>query len=217
MRSITTTLATGIILLASATAASASEATNAYNDHFYTVTTTTPGVYAPQGEVREYAPPYPEGSKGTLLRTFGQGLLSGPEGIAIDETGDVWVLDVRGTTIGGSRITEFSSAGALLAQVTPETYLGWSLSLAIDRGNLYIADWTGQKVQEFTPTGAFLRAFDEGNEYVSNPAYIGVEGKTGNLDVTNAITGYRLGRNGTLESFTEYETREYTPEGVRTK
>ena len=197
--------------------ASAGEATNAYNDHFFTVTTTTPGVYAPQGEVREYAPPYPEGSKGTLLRTFGQGLLSGPEGITIDETGDVWVLDVRGTTIGGSRITEFSSSGALLSQVTPETYLGWSLSLAIDKGNLYVADWTGQKVQEFTPTGAFVRAFDEGNgQVVSNPAYVGVEAKTGNLSVDNRISGYRL-NNGQLEAFYEYETQSYTTDGVRVK
>lgn len=208
---------TALALAVAAPVASANWVANSYNDHFFTVTTTTPGVYAPQGEVREYAPPYPEGGQGTLLRTFGQGLLSGPEGITLDETGDVWVLNVRGTTIGGSRITEFSPAGALLAQVTPETYLGWAFDLAIVKGNIYVPDWTGQKVQEFTSTGTFIRAFDEHEEpYVSNP-YRVWETENGNLHVTNIVTGYRFSKNGTLEPFTEAQFREYTPEGVRLK
>lgn len=186
------------------------EATNSYGARYQTVTTAVPGSYAPQGEVREYS------VLGEKLRSFGQGLLAGPGGIAIDPAGNVWVLDERGTTIGGGRITEFSNTGALLAQVNPAEYTGWSFGLAISGGNLYIADYTGCGIWEDTTTGAFIRAFADCPTSYEHPDLISVNPQTGNL-----VVRYWSEAHWTYEinyGFRTYQaqwgaTRTFTPEG----
>ncbi|HET9593726.1 MAG TPA: hypothetical protein VFP17_12515 [Solirubrobacterales bacterium] len=107
----------------------------------------------------------------TPIASFGEGELSSPTGIAIDQTdGSIYISDA-----GNNRIVRYTSDGA-----TPPTYtldntytspaqgtgLGevgdFAAQLAIDpsTGDLLVADTGNKRVERFDSSGAFLDSFD---------------------------------------------------------
>jgi Putative Ig domain/NHL repeat len=138
--------------------------------------------------VEEYSP------TGTLLATFGSsaagnGQLLSPGAIAIDQSGDVWVLNGVGAQEGG-RIVEFSSSGGFLTQFgskgTAHGQLLYAAGLAISGGHLYVAEFSPQRVQEFSSTGEFIRVFDEAGpgQSADDPFAIAANPSTGELYIT---------------------------------
>jgi DNA-binding beta-propeller fold protein YncE len=93
---------------------------------------------------------------GSILKQFGlfgsgNGQLNGPEALAFDSAGNLWVADV-----GNSRIEEFSSTGAYLGQFgskgTGPGQFNGPQGLAFDAaGNLWVADTDNNRLQEFSP------------------------------------------------------------------
>jgi DNA-binding beta-propeller fold protein YncE len=117
------------------------------------------------------------GSSGT-----GAGNLSGPNGVAIDSSGNVYVADFN-----NNRITEFSSSGAFVKA------FGWGVatgastfetctsscqsgiagagagqldhpgSVAVDSSdNVYVSEYNNNRITEFSSSGAFVKAFGWG-------------------------------------------------------
>jgi DNA-binding beta-propeller fold protein YncE len=134
--------------------------------------------------VQEFSP------TGEFLRQWGSpgsgtGQFLGPNGIAVDGSGNVWVLDTF-----NYRVQEFSESGAYLGQFgsegTGNGQLGWASGLAFSGGNLYVAD--SARVQEFSTAGAYLTQF--GSSGTANGQFHGLGGiasdpTTGNLYVTD--------------------------------
>jgi tripartite motif-containing protein 71 len=92
------------------------------------------------------------GSKGT-----GDGQFGGPNGIAVDHLGHVFVADTW-----NHRIQKFSDEGAFLQRWGSrgsgpgQFYLPHGI--AVDAaGNVYVADSYNRRIQEFTNDGAFIR------------------------------------------------------------
>ncbi len=112
-----------------------------------------------QARVQEFSP------DGEYLGGFGSygsgnGQLNEPSGIAIDPSGDIWVLDS-----GNHRVQEFSPTGEYLSQFgekgTGPGQMGWGVSLAFSDGNLYVAEAYESRIQEFSLAGEYVRQFDE--------------------------------------------------------
>ena len=149
-------------------------------------------------------------TKGTFETPFGtQGTgadeLKGPEGIALDGEGNVWVSDFL-----NDRVDEFSSTGAFkltigwgvqngekkLETCTSSCQAGIAGSgegqfskpayVAFSGGNLYVTDTQNHRVEEFTPQGSFLREF--GSSVLSLPEGIAAD-KAGNLYVVDHEKG----------------------------
>ena len=129
-------------------------------------------IYATdQGDARvqEFEP------DGTHLRSFGgpgsgtnEGKLSYPTGIAVDSSGNVWLVNAYGSPEGG-RITEFSetehgektlgskfgSTGTTEGKIRISSF-----GLAISGGNLYVTEYGNSRVQEFSTSGEYRNTFD---------------------------------------------------------
>ncbi len=123
---------------------------------------------------------------------WGEQPFSGPHGIALDSSGDVWVAYSGDDKIveyktDGEIIKEYGAAGKGLGQF--EHLSG----LAFAGGNLYATDLEGQRVQELKPsTGEWVREFGNTGgeaEKVSNPSAIATDEANGDLYVTSAATG----------------------------
>ena len=111
-------------------------------------------IYNITGNVTGYTPVYTptlsrQPNDFTLAISYSGGGLSGPEGVAVDGSGNVWVTN--DTVVG---VTKLSSAGA---PATGSPFTGGGLSLpygiAIDtNGNAWIANTTSGSVTEFPAT-----------------------------------------------------------------
>ena len=137
------------------------------------------------------------GPSGEYLRSFGGGTiltpgpLSLPAAIAVDSSGNVWVLNAYGSPEGG-RIAEFSATGTLITKFgstgSTEGKIGIaSFGLAISGGNLYVAEYGNQRVQEFSTSGTFLATFDpagSGTGESNEPWSIATDPTSGNLYVS---------------------------------
>ena len=118
-----------------------------------------------------------DGSGPGQLARFATSGGGGPNGIAIDENGDVYVADTW-----NHRIQVFSSEGVFLrgwgsffdAQDDPvqatanESMFYGPRGLAYHKGELYVTDTGNERVQVFAPDGTFVRMWgttgsDEGN------------------------------------------------------
>ncbi len=98
-----------------------------------------------------------------FISTFGSrdfGLSDGkfkyPNGITIDQNGNIYVVDT-----GSSRIQKFSSGGAYLSQWgtsgTGNGQFSYPESIAIDSaGNLYVSDSDTSRIQKFDSNGVYL-------------------------------------------------------------
>jgi hypothetical protein len=82
----------------------------------------------------------------TTTPTIGEGVVSLPQGVAVDASGNVYIASASGT------VSEFSSTGSVIEE-NLITGLFEPTALAIDAaGNIYVAGESG--TTEYTPTGA---------------------------------------------------------------
>ncbi len=138
------------------------------------------------------------GPAGEFIRSFGSSALKGgqllaPSAIAIDASGNVWVLNPAGAS--GDRIVEFSAEGAELSKFgtngSGEGQLSTAYGLAISGGNLYVAEAANSRVQELSTAGAFIAMFDErgsGTGKSNEPNAIATEPSSGDLYVSETGT-----------------------------
>ncbi len=91
----------------------------------------------------------------------GAGQISGPDGITIDPSGNVWVTEegndrVQEFNETGGYITAFGSAGSGAGQFeTP-------MDIAFAGSDLYVTDQNNNRVDEFSTAGAFIKAMGWG-------------------------------------------------------
>jgi tripartite motif-containing protein 71 len=112
----------------------------------------------------------------------GQFAGSGPEGVAVDAHGNIWVSD----TYGG-RLEKFTENGVFVKSVsTRGTGVGQLLEPtgleAGPGGNIWVTDWGNNKVVEFGPGGAFIREFGRegtGDGEFRHPDGIAIDNKGG--------------------------------------
>jgi len=104
------------------------------------------------------------------------GMFLRPYGVAVDASGNIWVSDAIATT---ARVQEFDKNGNYLSQFgSPgggNGQFGWAgpMGLAIDpSGNIWVADFGDDRVEEFSPSGQYINSIGTG--------YNGVGGSIGN-------------------------------------
>lgn len=98
---------------------------------------------------------------GSLVATFGTGLLANPRGIDVDPDGSIWV-----GSRGHGVVKHFSSTGVLLGQVgspgSGDNQLASPADVESDANNVYVADQSTNKIKVFAKNGAFVGAFGGG-------------------------------------------------------
>ena len=114
------------------------------------------------------------GSSGT-----GNGKLNNPYDVAIDASGNVWVVDYL-----NNRVQEFNSSGTYLRKFGSQGSGNGQLSqpggIAIDAsGNLWVTEQDNQRVSEFNSSGTFLSIFGgpygTGNGQFTDPQGITID------------------------------------------
>ena len=104
-------------------------------------------------------------STGTYLGQWGttgtgNGQFYSPSGVAVDASGNVYVVD-------GRRVQRFSSTGTYLGQWgttgTGNGQFQSAVEIAVDpaSGDVYVAEWGG-RIQKFTSTGTYLTQWGSG-------------------------------------------------------
>ena len=117
----------------------------------------------------------------TIAITYTGGGLAAPQGVAVDQSGNVWVANS-----GNSSVSEFSSVGTALSSSTGYTAGGVSVpyALAIDQaGNAWVANSGNNTITRITPGGAASTAFS-GNG-LNLPRSIAIDG-AGNVFASNS-------------------------------
>lgn len=139
----------------------------------------------------------PAGAQITLIRTIGgtaagtaNGEFSGPCGITVDSSGNVWVADTW-----NSRIQEFSATGQFLQTVgtfgsgNGQVVRPYGITMDVS-GSVWVADTWNHRIQEFSSSGAWLKTIGDphvfqGNGYFALPCGISVD-RSGNIWVTDS-------------------------------
>ncbi len=115
-------------------------------------------------------------------------------GIAIDSSGNVWVVDY-----GNSRIQEFNEKGEYLQKfgiagngfsVGGEAQFKQPMNIAFSGGNLYVTDYGNNRVQEVSTSGKDILQFGKegsGNGEFKGPLGIALDAKSGNFYVTDDL------------------------------
>jgi streptogramin lyase len=89
--------------------------------------------------------------------------MNSPESVAVDASGNVWVVDV-----GNDRVLKFSPSGTLLAAygsygaAAGQFIAPWGISINHTTGNVYVSDRGNYRIDELSSTGAFVKAFGWG-------------------------------------------------------
>jgi phospholipase C len=127
----------------------------------FVVTAFTPGsfawartVFAASADSGVSAgPPGPLAHAPPFRRVLGRQALAGPDGVATDPAGDIWVADT-----GHDRIVEYSPSGRLVAAFGQN--LDAPAGIATDAtGHIWVADTGHGRVVEFSPAGRVLAIF----------------------------------------------------------
>ncbi len=140
------------------------------------------------GSVVETQTPGANGEAASELKSFssfggsgsGSGQLSGPAGVAVDSSGNVWVVDT-----GHNRVQEFNSKGEFVREFggvgTGNGEFSNPHGIAVgSSGNVYVADTGNNRIQEFSSKGEFVRAFGKagvGNGEFEGPQEVAVDGE----------------------------------------
>jgi tripartite motif-containing protein 71 len=119
----------------------------------------------------------------------GSGQLSGPLGVAIDSSGNVWVVDS-----GNSRVEEFSSEGAYIKSVgskgSGKTEFKEPKGIAFSGRNFYVSDYGNNRIEELSGSGTYLAEFGtkgSGNGQLDGPYGIASDPVAGDLYVTDSL------------------------------
>jgi DNA-binding beta-propeller fold protein YncE len=135
------------------------------------------------------------GGPGTGNGQFGITGNNGPQGMAFDSSGNIYIADAD-----NNRIEKFDSSGNYESQFDGSnggTTFNSPRGLAIDSlGHIYVADSGNGIVQEFTPSGVFISSFNGGSgggTTFSSPTGIAID-PFGNIYVVD-------GRTSLLEKF----------------
>jgi streptogramin lyase len=118
----------------------------------------------------------------TIAVTYTGGGLNGPQGIAIDGSGNAWIAN-----LSGSSVTKISSAGAVLSGTGGYATGGISgpAAIAIDgSGNAWVANQTTSTVTELSSTGTATAGSPYSGGSMHAPDGIAVDG-AGNVWVAN--------------------------------
>jgi RHS repeat-associated protein len=161
--------------------------------------TRTPGAGAP-GEEQGYSFAQQFGKAGSE-----SGQLKEPQSIAVNSSGDEYVLDT-----GNSRIEEFNSKGTLVRTIGKSGTGAGSFKeprgITIDSGgNIWVADTGNNRIQEFSGTGGWLDKFGSSST-LKEPQGVAVDSE-GNVWVADS------GNNRIVEYYT---IKEEEPEEEKT-
>jgi hypothetical protein len=106
---------------------------------------------------------------GAYLSTFGSGVLNKPRGVALDGSGNVFVVDSANSrvveyTLAGAFVRAFGADGTGAGQLArgPGGFGGPDGIGVGPSGNVIVSDTWNNRVDEFSPTGSFIRAFGYG-------------------------------------------------------
>jgi prepilin-type N-terminal cleavage/methylation domain-containing protein len=137
-------------------------------------------------------------SSGACSTGSGNGQFNQPEGIKIDASGNLWVVDTT-----NARVQEFSSSGSYLNQLG-SGHLGLPTDLVIDSGgNLWVADQSYGALMKFNSSGVYQSQFGGGYG-------------TGNGDFENGPAGVAIDSNGNfwLTDTTNNRVQEFNSSGT---
>jgi len=123
--------------------------------HYRIVATSNEGtVYGQDRTFSTIGPPYDFafGSAGS-----GNGQFNGPGGVAVDASGNVWVVDR-----GNNRLEKFNASGQYLSQFGSKgsgngQFLEPRDVAVTSAGNIWVTDAGNGRLQEFNSSGAFIR------------------------------------------------------------
>jgi YD repeat-containing protein len=118
----------------------------------------------------------------------GNGQIYDAAGVAVDSSGNVWVVDY-----GNDRIEEFNEKGDFVqlfgTKGKGEVQLEEPLNIAFSGSNLYVTDYLNNRVEELSIAGKYLSQFGRegtGNSEFKGPRGIAADPRTGSLYVTDA-------------------------------
>ncbi len=110
---------------------------------------------------------------GTLIRSFGAGLIVWPHGMHVDSDGNVWVADARGEGGRGHQVHKFSPEGELLMSLGkagvagggPDAFNQPSDVLVAPDGSIFVADGHGagdsNRIVKLAADGTFIKEWGE--------------------------------------------------------
>ena len=110
-------------------------------------------------------------SAGTLVKSFGTGMLLFPHGLHVDHDGNVWVTDLLDKDGKGQQVLKFSPDGKLLLTLgraglagnAPDEFNAPSAVLVAPNGDIFVADGhggnTNARIIKFTKDGKFINTW----------------------------------------------------------
>jgi len=110
-------------------------------------------------------------ASGTLVKSFGAGLLLFPHGLTVDREGNVWVTDGLGKDGKGHQVFKFSPDGKVLLTLGkagvagdgPDEFNAPSAVVVAPNGDIFVADGhggnTNARIVKFSKDGKFIKAW----------------------------------------------------------
>jgi DNA-binding beta-propeller fold protein YncE len=108
---------------------------------------------------------------GTLVKSFGAGLLVFPHGMHVDRDGNIWVTDGLGRDGKGHQVFKFSPGGDVLLRLGkagiagdgPDEFNAPSAVVTAPNGDVFVADGhggnTNARIVKFTKDGKFIKTW----------------------------------------------------------
>jgi sugar lactone lactonase YvrE len=133
-------------------------------------------------------------ASGTLVKSFGAGLLLFPHGLTVDREGNVWVTDGLGKDGKGHQVFKFSPDGKVLLTLGkagvagdgPDEFNAPSAVVVAPNGDIFVADGhggnTNARIVKFNKDGKFIKTWGKKG---SGP---------GEIDIPHAIAMDARGR-----------------------